>query len=707
MIYEFTITYDGAPETLTINPAGWDDTGISYVRNIFYQSIFRAFSIKLRFARKSGGGGDTILTAYNTDGLSTVIDIVIKKYNPNTNVLDTFFTGVLEFKPEDLIIERDFIETRIIDGSKEMKFITRDEINYDLDSEVSSDGVAIDAFINSPLEVNLPPIDITLEALSTGDLDGDDDPFATLDAAFFYNGSESFNNIGARIKLDDDTLKIYENTSGAAIDIKITYDFVWAISFFYTYVGGPPNAGTFTSNAQFIAKTGAAVVIDTEALFIQNDNEVNLGDDEQNDFNGTADGVWEVTIPDNGYVELSLDYTYTSNPLGDLLGSLISDSDFSQLDIVELYDSPVAESPAKMYLPYEVFTRLIQLMTSETTEANLFYSPELGRTDSEFIAYGGDGDYSLFALTTGKAIRQFPDPKINISMRDAFKMMTGIVPLGLGFDRTNNRFFVDTIDQFYKNAEMFDLGDVKDMKTTPYQEGFFSQTLGGYKNKVKYEEIQGVNEFNVQAEYGNLSPVKEKQDIQIPVNGDSVGIELARRKQYLFTGTEDTDYDENLYIISTERAAGFTALVGDDYTSVAGFTGIEQYYNIDISPKRNFLRWSAVMAANLWKNLTSTIQFIQTQTGINITTVLAAEDPVVETADVDAADLDNPLFYPEVYDFLAPITTAITTALNSDPHRYVTFTFDTVEYKGYLLSIETSDYKNQARWKLLRANLAR
>ncbi|MCK5607921.1 hypothetical protein KAR91_38935 [Candidatus Pacearchaeota archaeon] len=708
MIYEFTLTYDVTVETLTINPAGWDDTGISYIRNSTYNSVLRSLSVKLRFARKDGGGGALIKTAYDTDGLSALVEVEIKKRNTQTDAFDSYYTGILEFKPSTLNIERDFVEINIIDGSKENKFITRDEINYDLDNETSSDGVSIDAFVSSPLEVNLPPINIFLEALSTGDLDGSDGPLSTLSGSFLYNGVESFNNIGARIKLDDGTLKIYENTSAASIDIKVTYDMIWSVDFLYTYVSGPPNDGTFTSNAQFIAKNSGGGTLATRTLFTQNDSKTDIGSNQLSQFNGSADSFWLVTIPASGYVELSLDYTYVSNPVGTITGTVTSNNtDFSQLDIAEIYDSPVAESPAKMYLPHEVFTRLVQLMTSETDETKLFFSPEVGRTDSEFVTYGSDGDYSLFALTVGKAIRQFPDPRINISMNDFFQTMKSIAPLGLGYDRTNERFFVDTIDQFYKNSSMFDLGDVKTLKITPYDEGFFSQTLGGYKNKVKYEEIQGVLEFNVAAEYGNLTPVKEKQDIQIPVNGDSVGIELARRKQYAETGTEDTDYDENLYIVSTERASGFTALVGSDYTSVAGFTGIEQYYNIDISPKRNLLRWDLVLAVTLWKDLTSVIQFLKTQTNVNITTQLAAETPVVETADVNASDLSNPLYYPEQYEFLAPVNATVISALNSDPHRYVTFSFDGATYTGYLLSVEMSDYKENATWKLIRANTTR
>lgn len=707
MIYQFILTYSGST-TLTINPAGWNETGKAYIRNDFYNSVLRSYSVKLRFARKSGGGGEIIKTAYDTDGLSADVTCQIKKLNPQTGAYDNFFTGVIDFNPDSLTIERDFVETRIIDGSKEMKFITRDEINYNLDETTSSDGTSITAFTSSPLSVNLPPIDIYLEAKSTGDLDGTDGPTGSLSGSFLYNGVESINNVGARVKLDDGTLRIYENTSSSSILVNVDYIADWDIDLLFKYTAGPPNKGTFTVDVVLIAKNSGGTPISTKNILNISAKRTDISSDVTLNYTGNdTDGI-SPTVPAGGYIELSMAYTFTAEPLG-MQGQITSDFNFTKLDIIEQYNSTEPESPAKCYFPHEIFTRLIQLMTSETTTSKLFYSPELGRTDSEFTTYGSDGDYSLFALTNGRAIRQFPSEPINISMRDAFGMMAAIAPLGLGYDRTNDRFYIDTIDQFYKNSSMFTLSDVKEMTIKPYSEGYHSAILGGYKNKVQYEEAQGAYEFNVPTEFANLIPVKDKLDIQNPVNGDSVGIELARRQPYIDTGSEDTRYDDNNYIVSSQRdtPSGFIAIQGSDYTSVSGFTGIDDYYNIDISPKRNLLRWGSVLTAALWKKLTSTIQFVKSQKGVNITTQLAAETPVEETADVAVSGLDNPLFYPEIYEFLAPINSTIIAALDSDPHRYITFVFDGVTYYGYLLSVEGSDYDKDARWKLLRANTTR
>lgn len=704
MIYQFKLTFGATVETLTINPAGWDETDISFVRNSFYNSVLRSLSVNLRFARKSGGGGALIKTAYDTDGLKTLIEVEIKKRNPQTDAFDAFYNGVLDFN--DIITERDYIETKIIDGSKEHKFITRDEINYDLDNEVSSDGVAITAFATSPLEVNLPPIDVYLEAKSAGGLDIVDGFASFLSGSIFYIGPTTMNIIGSRVIIPATTAKIYENTSAATIALKIKYYLDYDIKIDYKYLTGPPNSASFTAVLQIIIKNSGGAALSTTTVFNKSDSQTDISADTSTSWSDLEAGIINYNVPASGYVEMAVIYSYTDNNPTGIDGKFTSDIDVMQLDIIETYDSDVAESPAKMFFPHEIFTRLIQLMTSETTTSKLFYSPEVGRTDSEFTSYGADGDYSLIAFTTGKAIRQFPDTPINISMRTAFKTLKGIAPLGLGYDRGNDRFFIDTIDQFYKNTSMFDLGDVKELKVTPYKEGFFSQIVGGYKNKVRYEEVQGVLAFNVGAEFADIVPVKETLDIQIPVNGDSIGIEFARRSQYEDDGTTDTDYDENIYIISSKRdtPSGFIAIPGSDYTSVDGFTGIDEYYNIDISPKRNLLRWASVLASCLWKDLTSVIQFIKTQTGVNITTQLAAETPVVETDDVNASTLANPLYHPEAYEFLAPINSTIIAALNSDPHRYVTFSFDEVTYYGYLLSVEGSDYKKNSTWKLLKAN---
>jgi hypothetical protein len=190
-------------------------------------------------------------------------------------------------------------------------------------------------------------------------------------------------------------------------------------------------------------------------------------------------------------------------------------------------------------------------------------------------------------------------------------------------------------------------------------------------------------------------PVKNKLDVQSIYYTDSIGMELARRKQYKNYASEDTRYDDLIFIVRTN---GSTVI--QNGTGVTGFEGIELYYNINFTPRENLIRWASVLKIPLWKT-TPLIKFVKSQKDIDITYVNQNGDTVNEFDDIQTSELkEDRLFNPDVYSFEAPLTPDMVAILLTDPHGYIEFIFDSITYQGYVKKIESKDYPEEATWEL-------
>ncbi|MCP4761827.1 MAG: hypothetical protein GY870_08595, partial [archaeon] len=389
-------------------------------------------------------------------------------------------------------------------------------------------------------------------------------------------------------------------------------------------------------------------------------------------------GTWSVTNYQNQSIDLSF-----LNTINDL-------------DIIEKYDS-IATTQTLSFFPHELFTRLIQLSTSETDTSKLFYSILFGRTDSEFELYPANGNGALDAVTSVWEIRNFPDKPFNVSIRDLFKSFDSIYSIGLSYDRANERFYIESKSEFYNSSsQMFELTDVKNFVRKPYKTGYFSEIKNGINKKIEYEEIQGANEYNLNNEKTVSIPIKTTLDAQQVYNTDSIGIELPRRKQYTTNANEDTRYDENICIIRTD---GTEAI--QNGTSVTGFIGVDEMYNVKLTPRENLIRWGGVIKSCLWKS-SEDIKQILSQKNVNINYTNRQGNNVNELDDINQSELtDQRLFNPEIYEFESAITLEILNTLDSDPHGYVRVTFNEIVYEGFVLEMQTKDYDRKATWKLL------
>lgn len=701
--YKFTLTYGATTLVLNQTPAGWNEMGITFERNEVYHSVLRSRIGNLRFGRKPNLGGDLIKTAYDVDGLSANVSITIKKRNTQTNDYDVFYTGILDFKT--IIIDRDFIEINSEDGSKEALFKAREEIDYNLRDTVSTDDTAITQFSVSHKNLRLKPIDIYLWAIFNGEIIFDESPTGSFfHSLYFDETSTELNILGDR--LFPSVTRLYENTTGSSLNVDFTIPWTANLEGSASTTGSTPHEFDLSYVLRLVRynSSGGVVSITNISSFSDTDTQQfrdGIVNDQDILHSDTGEYKSQIGLSDGDYIALQTEIS------GDLSNASLSyefSSSFQSVNIVENYPSPAATTNSDTFFPYEAFTRLIQLSTSETDTSKLLHSDFFGRTDSEFQTYASDGEGSLIGITSGRNIRRYPNDPIIANARELFSSFDTIFNLGLGFDRVNDRFFIEKKADFYKDFEMFDLGDVSGLKISPAEKKYYSQMVIGQRDTVKYKEAQGALEFNVKSEFSSVIPVKNPLPNRSKYHTDSLGVEFARRSPYYSTGAEDTDYDENIYLIASQRAGLlFESIQGSDYDSVSGIVGIEGYYNFILSPKRSLLRWGNILKGMLWKNTLSKLKFVNSQKDVNVSSKLGSTDPIItEHDDVNYSELDDALFYPEMYEFESPISKEIVNQLNADPHGYVTFNFNGETFEGFLIKVTTKDYSKKADWQLIR-----
>jgi hypothetical protein len=87
-----------------------------------------------------------------------------------------------------------------------------------------------------------------------------------------------------------------------------------------------------------------------------------------------------------------------------------------------------------------------------------------------------------------------------------------------------------------------------------------------------------------------------------------------------------------------------------------------------------------------------------------LSTKKSGESTVSEVADISYSDLEEPLYYPEVYTFTAPLENDDILQLIDDPHGYVEFDYIGVTYSGYIVQVSTQPFNRNGNWTLVKRN---
>ena len=306
-------------------------------------------------------------------------------------------------------------------------------------------------------------------------------------------------------------------------------------------------------------------------------------------------------------------------------------------------------------------------------------------------------------------LREFPfeDMPLKTTFANYFKSIDALYNLGLWYDAANTEFVIAAKEDFYRVDSIVTLGEVQELEISVSGDDYFNNILSGYSKTVEYDDVNGQQVPNVPVEFANDGKrIQNKKDLRSKYRGDDYGIELSRQSDYATTAGEDTKYDNENFFVNGRRLSPsiMTTMQGfDNFTVITGIYSPATRLNLDITPKRNMLRHADQLSIPLFITNGDT-NFMKSQFELDLSTTKSGDPAVAERDDLAFGDLEEPLYYPEIYNFTAELSIAIILQLISDPHGYVDFDYLGVTYSGYILEVSSEPFNRRGNWTLLKRN---
>ena len=724
---KFTLTNLDTSISKEVYVADWNNITERLFRSKDYGACNLSQTLPVRFPRRGSetedlGGYWFIYNTKELRGVKTRIQFQRYILNNQTNDYDLNFTGILDLRPSAGYNKQDeFIECKILDSSKFAKFSSRDEIDYNVFDLVSSDNVTVPDFVNPYIEATYKPIDVYLNCQADGFFYGTKgftiNNTGSNEALYQLYGETIINEIGDRISIDSPPVSGTIYTNNLTQDSKITnsvfpYESNFSIVFTVT--------GTVTYNyiCEFIYRVYDSVgtLIQTYAASPVASGSGNTSQTIGISGSGIRNFVFnpEIDVPEGGRIDFYFRVGVSTFTLFSTTVNVLIDMNnvTSYTRLTEIFGTHFnfyektdgePENQVRGLYAYEALSRLIQLMTSETDTSKLINSTICGRTNSEFQTYVSDGFLGREFITNGWQLRQYVDRALNLNFKDLFKSLNAITPIGCWWNKQQGYFEIEDIGNFYlPELYSFNLGQVKDIKTTDFKDLYFNTIKTGYP-KIDYEDYQGVNEVNTETDHEISIEEKSSYDIRSPYFGDSKGQEFARRKNISSFASEDTKYDDNIYLTTLNTS---DETIQGNLSSLSGYVGVDQDYNLTKTPRQNLQRHLKIIQAPLYKDITEIITFRKSSKKTNISYVDPERGTTVNEFDnLTQYAIENNIIDPELDEFEGYINDDIANEITENPHKIIPYKdrYGNDKY-GYIWEIEFNRHTKEGTFKLIRAN---
>jgi hypothetical protein len=693
--YKFVILTDGGgiiPVIKQINyaPDGWKDE-ITITRNAKYKGVFRSYSTnELKFPKD---GRDTLKNIYEALGIAADSTLAVYKWDVENFEFVEHFVGKFDFSTYK--IDELFVSIQVVDNSFSERVKNRENVEVNLLVDKTINGMGLAAFSADNTNFAFPSLKITA--------------LCKWEGAYSYNmtkpvsGSElwglqldlSYYEIDEAETQTHDTLDYFLRNAADDTDVSI-----------FLHLRGRIKLTNYTAYTfKFIIYGASSGNITMYSITIN----PNVGAWYNFDFNYQAP-YSAISAGDN--LRLLL---WIENPTGAPSGTCYLEiNDTYMTMLYEISDLTAIQVTGYPY--YEALLRTIQKITNKS---NCFYSDYFGRTDSEIITYGSDGQ--LGHLTKGALVRGLDDGlDINfaVKLEDLFQSLSVLFNLGLGIEDFSgeNKVRIEELAYFFDDTVVLDLSariSEDEIGKEVLPKWHYSQIKTGFK-KFEYEIKSALFEFNCKQTYAtaidSLSPLENTLDIIAKFRADTNGIIVSRESHIDIVATdkksEDVKGDDDLFLIDTVRdpllTSEFRARTDEDFILLSGNISDTDRYNYFYTPKRCMLRHGMNIRAGLEKNLNTYLSFQAVDKSVLLSTQLTAEaSPVVEGSDERVNDLTEPMWHAEAYTIECPFFDADLRLLESNMYGLIKLS-DT-KY-GWVLEIKTN-VNDKAELKLLRANL--
>lgn len=258
---------------------------------------------------------------------------------------------------------------------------------------------------------------------------------------------------------------------------------------------------------------------------------------------------------------------------------------------------------------------------------------------------------------------------LTTNFKDFITSLSAVCNIGVGIEKIGAREYVviEDLKYFYnKNTTIKLPFQAKKIKRSTDASGFYKSIEIGFEKGGEYEEAMGLDEYNIRNSYTTcIHRVDNKYTKLSKYRADSYGIEFARRKPFSDYSTEDTNYDQDIFLIDCKDEhkvitfpippfrgntitleSYFVRLWDDDFTQLpTGVFSPETAFNLRLTPFNNMLRHGWNISAGLTAYPFNKIKYSSSKGNSSLVTLYA------ENGEIENNKLEQPRFVPEIIEF--------------------------------------------------------
>jgi len=337
---------------------------------------------------------------------------------------------------------------------------------------------------------------------------------------------------------------------------------------------------------------------------------------------------------------------------------------------------------------YDALDRLLQIVTGQQCfQSNLL-----------------SNEWRDLLMTNGFKIRKFTDKNITTSLEEILEGLMAIEDIALIIE--NNTVRVEKKSYAFDPTVAIDVGEVSDIEREIIDKQHFSSIEIGYDFDGKYEEVNGLDEFNIKNTYSTCIDVTESVLKAISkIRADAYGITLAQVKPFEDFPKLDTQYDKVNFFLDAKLISGNLYELRhweDDFDDEpTGIFSPQTAFNLRLSPFNSLLRKGKTISCGLQKFPTELLKYSSTEGNSQLVTLYP------ERAVIQNNVLAVPYFLPEKITFEKKITLQQFKVIVDNPYKLIKFVDEYGEDDyGYICPGSQGIKPNkEGKFTLIKANI--
>ena len=757
MALEFFITYRTIRVKSDQPSLNWRDLDLVYKRSSKYAGITYLVTSELEFV----GNFINILDQIKANGIAEEAILEIWRKNDITLELEEKFTGIVDIIGSVKTISATGMEVYKINTKPtgfEDDFVNNFDVPVNITDDTDLFGNAMNPFARPFDYIKLEPLSIKqrldieneipniFDGGSELEIDARPDNYVFFWTMFFgtKNIQEFEDNFqdNATLQYDDSTYHPDESLTNEEIilqsphspvnnnlqilsvttpgDYRIQFDY--SLSMDIDLIASVEQILRYRYVMMVVIVNRDDPVNPSTTIDLLNEDQVNNVDNSHVQFSKTAsiDKTYTLGVNDTVYIfpYVWARLFHTGIPTKVSINTF--EIDFTALSLKIDGVTKFDETNPTALMVHELFSRL----TNKTTgQFNAFFSDFYGRTDSQPVAYGSDGEGSLTAILDGTHVRGWKigtgggeNRALNLSFKDFFESEKAKHNIDLGI--IDGKVVIEPKEFFFNKTEFIDLGCIRDLEISTDPKKFHNNVEVGYSEFKNSENKSGagLQEFNAKSNYTTqLSEINSKYPAISKYVAGGYPIETTRRQQRELDTEKETQFDLKKFMIALLRTGvaidvateSSPAFVNETYDPLDGSNPWEDVSGVDFPEEVYNARWQPGRMVRAHGNIlrTSTNQsendelLIQDVQGNDqFSSQLKTEVSSVDEGDnIPGSDLGDPLFNGSQYKFTQPLTDAQIELYDANP--YIAFRLEDangVEYKGWIdgelaINMETNE----------------